>query len=191
MKYTQIPASLVSELQLNVGILCTGFTPGTGAVTGILGATTGGLSFADNPNYEDWGDDIDNCPKNTKEFLHVGEREVTISGTMLSVTPSIAKSLMGAADIDGTDTTKIVPRDTVKSTDFEDLWWVGDYSDVNSGSTAGFVAIKLVNAFNTGGFQLTTEDKAKGKFAFTYRAHYSASTPDVVPYEVYVKAGTT
>ena len=190
MKYTQLPTDLLSELQLNVGVLCTSFTPNTGAVSGIIGATTGGLTFTDNPNYEDWGDDIDNCPKNTKEFLHVGEREVTMAGTMLSVSPTIAKKLMGAADVDSIDSTKVTPRDAVKTTDFEDIWWVGDYSDVNTGSNAGFVAIKLANAFNTGGFQMTTEDKAKGKFAFTYKAFYSSAAPDTVPYEVYVKAGS-
>lgn len=191
MEFTKIPNDTVAQLQLNTGILCTGFTPSTGAVTGIIGATTGGLNFTDNPDYQDWGEDIDNCPKNSKEFKHVGNREVTIAGTMLTVTAGVVKDLIGAADVDGTDTTKVVPRDYLKSTDFKDLWWVGDYSDKNTGTTAGYIAIEMKDTLNTDGFQLTTEDQAKGKFAFTYTAHYSASTPDTVPYNVYVKAGTT
>lgn len=188
MKYTQIPADTLKQLQLNAGILCSSFAPSTGEVTGLIGATTGGLQFSDTPNYEDWGEDIDNCPANTKQFVHVGDRTVALSGTLLTVTGSIAKDLVGAGDLaDGV----ITPRDYVLSSDFKDLWWVGDYSDINTGSTAGFIAIKLSNVLNTGGFQMQTEKKGKGKFAFAFTAHYDATSPDTVPYMVYVQAGTT
>ena len=70
------------------------------------------------------------------------------------------------------------------------MWWIGDYSDKNTGANAGFVAIHLMNALNTGGFQIQSTDKAKGIFDFTFTGHYSIDEPDTVPYEVFIKTGT-
>lgn len=192
MEFTKIPATTMSTIQLNAGIIIDSFVPSTGVIGNLLGASTGGINFTDTPKFSDWGDDIDNCPKNTKELKHIDDREVKMSGTFVTVTPALAKKLAGGADIDGTDTTKVVPRDVLTSTDFTDLWWVGDYSDKNTGTAAaGCVAIHLINALNTSGFQIQTADKAKGQFAFDFTGHYSIEAIDTVPYEIYVKAGTT
>ena len=188
-KFAQIPATTFQNLQMNAGILVKTFAPATGTITDLLGATTGGVSFTDSVSYTDFGDDIDNCPKNTKELKKIDSREVTMSGTFVTVTAEMAKRLAGAADIDGTDSTKIVPRDVLESADFEDLWWIGDYSDVNTGANAGFLAIHLLNALNTGGFSIQSTDKGKGQFAFSFTGHYSMSDQETVPYEMYVKAG--
>ena len=112
-----------------------------------------------------------------------------MSGTFVTVTPTTAKMLAGAADVDESDETHIVPRNDILTTDFEDLWWIGDYSDVNTGDNAGFIAIHLLNALNTGGFQIQSTDKDKGKFAFEFMGHYSMSAQDTVPYELYVRQG--
>lgn len=191
-KFTKIPEDTFKQLQINAGILLTDFTPATGAfdAENQIGATTGGITFAATPTYSDYGDDVDNCPKNTKELKRQDDVEVKASGTFVTVTTAVAKSLMAAADIDGTDTTKVVPRRDLADADFADIWIVGDYSDKNGASNGGFIAIKLINALSTGGFQLKTADKAKGQMAFEYTAHYSISKQDVVPYEVYIKAGT-
>lgn len=193
MKYTQIPETTFEEIQLNAGILCTGFTPSTGEVTGLLGATTGGINFTDTPEFVDFGEDIDNCPKNTMELKKIDSREVLMSGTFVTMTKETALKLAGAADVDGSDSTKIVPRDDLKDTDFTDIWFVGDYSDKNSdvgtGAVAGFIAIHLLNALNTAGFQIQTTDKEKGQFAFEFTGHYSIEAMDTVPYELYVKKG--
>ena len=191
MKYTQIPADTFSRLQLNAGILLTSFTPSTGEVTSssIIGATTGGVEFTATPEFEDFGEDIDNCPKNTKELKKLTSWEVTMSGTFVTLDKATVKLLIGAADNDGTDTTKVIPRADLEDTDFTDLWWVGDYSDTNTGTDAGFVAIHMMNALNTGGLQITSSDKAKGQFAFEFTGHVSMATQSVVPFEVYVKAG--
>lgn len=61
---------------------------------------------------------------------------------------------------------------------------------MNTGDNAGFLAIHVMNALNTGGFQIQSSDKAKGQFAFTYTGHYSMEAQDTVPYEIYVKAGS-
>ena len=122
------------------------------------------------------------------ELKRQDDVEVKCSGTFVTVTTTSAKSLMAAADIDGTDTTKVVPRRDLSSADFSDI--VGDYSDKNGANNGGFIAIRMMNALSTGGFQLKTADKGKGQMAFEYTAHYSISKQDVVPYELYIKAGT-
>ena len=192
MKYTQIPANTFKELQLNAGILTSDFAPTTGTVesNSILGATSGGISFTATPTYTDLGDDIDNCPKNMMELKKLESWEVKMSGTFLTVNTAQAKSLMAAADIGVSDKTKITPRNDVALTDFDDIWWIGDYSDKNGATNGGYIAIHMMNALSTGGFQLQSGDKAKGQLAFEYTAHYSMDAPDTVPYEIYIKAGT-
>lgn len=191
MQYTQIPTDTFQHLQMNAGILTSSFVPSTGVIGDLLGATTGGINFDATPTYSDLGSDIDNCPKNTKELKKMDDIEVRMSGTFLTVTASTAKTLAGAADIDSTDSTHIVPRMDLEDDDFEDLWWIGDYSDKNTGETAGFLAIHVMNSLNTGGFKIKSTDKQKGQFAFEFMGHFSIEDPTEVPYEIYVKAGTT
>jgi len=192
MKFTKIPSDAFQKLQINAGILTTDFTPSTGEVgaDGQIGATTGGVNFAATPTYKDYGEDIDNCPKNMKEFKRQDMVEAKMSGTFINADTKTAKMLCGAADIDTSDTTKVVPRMDLKDSDFTDLWLVGDYSDKNGAKNGGFIAIHMLNALSTGGFQLKTADKAKGQFAFEFTAHYSLAAQDKVPYEIYIKAGT-
>lgn len=192
MKFTKIPSDAFQKLQINAGILTTDFTPATGAIgeSGQIGATTGGVNFTATPTYADFGEDIDNCPKNMKELKKLDSWEAKMTGTFVNADTAIAKLLCGAADIGTTDTTKVTPRNDLKDADFDDIWLVGDYSDKNGESNGGFIAIKLINALSTGGFQLQTSDKAKGQFAFEFTGHYSMSAQDTVPFEIYIKAGT-
>lgn len=192
MKFTQIPSDTFKKLQLNAGVLATTFEPSTGTLTAtnVIGATTGGISFEATPEFEDFGEDIDNCPKNTMELKKLASWEVVLSGTFVTMDTAVAKSMTGAADIDRSDPTKVVPRNDVDvEKDFSDIWFVGDYSDENTGESAGFIAIRVINALSTGGFKLQTTDKGKGNFEFEYTGHYSMSAQGTVPFEVYVKAG--
>lgn len=189
MKYTQIPTTAFQNIQLNAGILVDDFTPATGVIGNLLGATTGGINFTDTVEYKDFGEDIDNCPKNMMELKQLDKHEAKMSGTFVTVSANLAKILAGAADTDTVDTTHIIPRNDILSSDFKTIWWIGDYSDVNTGDNAGFVAIKMLNAFNTGGFQIQSTDKDKGKFAFEFMGHYSMAAQDTVPYEIYIKQG--
>ena len=190
MKYTQIPTNTFETIQLNAGILAESFDPATGEVSGLLGATTGGVNFTDTPEYEDFGEDIDNCPKNMKELKKLNSRKVKIGGTFVTVTATSAKKLVGSADVDPLDPTHIIPRNDILQEDFEDLWWIGDYSNVNDGANAGHIAIHLINGLNTAGFAIQSTDKQKGQFAFEFTGHYSMDAQDKVPYELYVKSGS-
>lgn len=192
MRYNQIPANTFKELVLNAAILTTDFTPSTGEIgeSGLIGATSGGVNFSASTTYADFGSDIDNCPKNTLELKRVESIDAKCSGTFVSINTDLAKRLMAAADTDTLDQTKLVPRNELKTTDFETLWIIGDYSDKNSAENGGYVAIKLLNALSTGGFQIQTTDKEKGKFAFEFTGHYTMQDVNKVPYEIYIKAGT-
>lgn len=192
MRFTKIPSDAFQRLQINAGILTTDFTPSSGEIgeSGQIGATTGGINFTATPTYNDFGEDIDNCPKNTKELKRLDSWDVKITGTFVNADTEIAKMLCGAADIGTSDTTKVTPRNDLASADFKDIWLVGDYSDKNGETKGGFIAIKLINALSTGGFQLQTADKAKGQFAFEFTGHYSIVAQDTPLFEIYIKAGT-
>lgn len=195
-KFTQIPTDTFKKLQLNAGILITEFDPATGELTAsnIVGATSGGVSFEATPSFSDFGEDIDNCPKNTKELKKLDSWEAKMSGSFVTMDTKAAVSVIGTAAVASDDQTKVVPRNSVDAEDFKNLWWVGDYSDVNddgsSAGKAGFIAIKLINALSTGGFKIQSGDKAKGMFEFEYTGHYSIENTDIVPFELYIKAGS-
>ena len=189
MKYTKIPETTFQNLQLNAGVLLSAFNPESATVANesIIGATTGGVNFTATPTFSDYGEDIDNCPKNMKELKKLDAWEISMSGTYVTVDANAVKALVGAAGVSGN---KITPRNDLEFTDFTDVWWVGDYSDKNGETNGGFVAIHMMNALSTGGFAIQSSDNGKGNFAFTYTAHYSMDAQDTVPFEVYVKAGT-
>lgn len=195
-KFTQIPTDTFKKLQLNAGILVTEFDPATGKLTAssIVGATSGGVSFEATPSFSDFGEDIDNCPKNTKELKRLDSWEAKMSGSFVTMDTAVAVSVIGTAAVASGDRTKVVPRNSVATGDFKNIWWVGDYSDINddgsSAGKAGFIAIKLINALSTGGFKIQSGDKAKGTFEFEYTGHYSIENTDIVPFELYIKAGS-
>lgn len=190
MKFTKLPEDAFSHLQMNAGILVDTFTPATATIGNLLGATTGGITFNSNPTYSDFGEDVDNCPNNMKELKRLESYDPTMSGTFLTCTPAVVKKLNAAADIDTTDTTKVIPRSALISSDFSDLWWIGDYSDVNTGENAGFLAIHLINALNQSGFRIQSGKNAKGQMSFEFHGHYSIAEQEKVPFEIYVKMGT-
>lgn len=190
MQYTQVPTDTFEKLQLNAGIMVDNFTPSTGTIGNILGATSGGIAFASNPSYSDFGEDIDNVPANTMELKRLDSYDPSMSGTLLTCSPATIKKLAAAADISGSDATRVIPRNELETTDFTDVWWIGDYSDKNNGQNAGFIAIHLKNALNTTGFQIQSGKNAKGTMSFEFHGHYSIDSTDEVPFEFYCKAGT-
>lgn len=197
MEFTQVKSDAFQTLQMNAGIICDEFTPATGVIGNILGATTGGFSFNSNPKFVDIGEDVDNAPPNTWQLKRVTSYDPAISGTFISIDSALAKDLNGAGAYgtasSSTDETHIIPSHDLVEADFQDFWVIGDYSDKNvsgTGKTAGYVAIHLMNALNTGGFQWQTTKDGKGQFAFDFHGHYDLEDIDTVPFEIYVKAGT-
>lgn len=180
-RFTRIPENTFDALQLDAGILLTTFDPADPNVQDedIICATTGGVNPACVPTYSDFGEDVDNVPNNMKELKHLDGWECSISTTGLGTSPELIKLALGAADIDVTDTGKIIPRSDLSQTDFSDIWWVGDKAN------GGLVAIRLMNALSTGGFSLQTTKNGKGQVALEITGHVSIQAQDVVPMEFY------
>lgn len=182
-EYTKITADTFQKLQLNAGVICTEFDAAKPAEIPddkILFATSGGANFTATPTYTDYGEDIDNCPTNMMELKRLDSWEVKLTGTALTIDSASAKLLTGAADVDGN---AVKPRNTVDTDDFTEIWWVGEYGD-------GCMAIKLINALSTGGFQLQTGNKAKGTFEFELTGHYSMDAQDTPPFEIHILSGS-
>lgn len=190
MKFTKIPADTFKQLQLNAGIIMADFKPDTAEVKNedILGATTGGVNFSAAPEFVDFGEDIDNCPKNMMELKQLDQWTITLTGSFVTTDEKAVKRLVGAADIKGDG--HIVPRRDVTLEDFQDLWWVGDYGSDSTEETGGFLAIRMMNTLSTGGFQIQSSDKGKGNFEFEFTAHFSMEKQDEVPFEIYIKDTT-
>lgn len=181
-KFTVIPQDTFDGLQLDAGVLLNTFDPATPAAPDdedIICATTGGITVACVPTFSDLGEDVDNVPNNMKELKHLDGWECTMSTTSLGTSPALIKMALGCADIDGTDTSKIVPRADLKQSDFSDIWWVGDRAD------GGMVAVQLKNALSTGGFSLQTTKNGKGQIALTITGHVSINAQKEVPMVFY------
>lgn len=172
---------------MGAGMFVDTFTPASGAVGNILFATDGGANFTATPSFIDLAEGIDNVPPNTKELKDVDYWDVSISGTGKTVNPGQVKRLAAAADVDGTDTTKITPRNYLKDSDFEDFWWIGPVARTTDGSDSTYLAIHILNALSTGGMQMQSANRDKGSFPFTFTGHYSMADLDVVPFEIYCK----
>lgn len=126
-KFTRIPENTFKEIVINAGLLATNFNPKTAEVeeSELMGATSGGTSFAATPSFIDYGEDIDNCPANTMELKRIDSIEAKLSGTFVTLNTALGKKLAAAADeTEG----KIVPRSALSEADFADIWLIGDYS---------------------------------------------------------------
>lgn len=189
MKFTQIPIDTFKTIQMNAGILVDGFNPATGVIGTIIGATSGGVSATATPEFSDYGDDIDNAPKNVLELKKLDSWEATMSGTFTTVSVGLAKLLVGAADIDSENNIHVVPRNDVLKSDFKDIWWIGDYSDKNGNLNGGYCAVHLINALSTSGFSIQSSDNGKGQFSFEFTGHYTLEDQDRVPFEIFIKEG--
>lgn len=181
-RYTVIPENAFSGLQVDAGVLLKNFNLEQ-AIAGQVGftdddiicATTGGVNPTCVPTYSDYAEDVDNAPANLKEFKHLDSWECKLATTSLGNSPELIKLSLGAADIDITNTGKIVPRRALSQNDFTDIWWVGDRAD------GGFVAIQILNALSSGGFSLQTTKNGKGTVALEITGHVSIDAQDVVP----------
>lgn len=181
-RFTVIPQSTFEEMQLDAGVLLTTFDPDNVAApadSAIVCATTGGIQVSCVPTFSDLGEDVDNCPTNTKELKHLDGWECKMSTTGLGTSPELIRFALGCADIDSTNTSKIVPRRDLSQSDFKDLWWVGDRAD------GGCVAVKIINALSTGGFSLQTSKSGKGQTSIEITGHPTINDVSKVPMEFY------
>lgn len=179
-KFTLIPADTFQQIQTDAGILLYRFDPALPDSVkdeDIICPTTGGITAACVPTFSDMGEDVDNCPANLLELKHLDSWDCSLQFTSLGTSPQSIRLALGAADVDSDDPTHIVPRRSLKTTDAQDVWWVGDRAD------GGMVAICLKKALSTAGFSLKTTKSGKGNTSVTLTGHVTVDTQTEVPME--------
>lgn len=177
--FTVIPQDTFDGLQLDAGVLLKKFDPAKVAAPAdedIICATTGGINISCVPTYSDLGEDVDNCPVNTKELKHLDGWDCKMSFTALGTSPENIKLALGAATV---STTKVTPNRDLDQADFSDIWWAGDRAN------GGVVAACLKNALSTGGFTLQTTKNGKGQVSVELTGHVSIEAQGTMPMEFY------
>lgn len=184
-RFTQVKLNAFKEIQVEAGVIVKAFDPSNPVLdrANIVCVTSGGITVTAKPTYIDYFEDVDNVPNNTKEGKQLDDWECSISTTALDTSAESIQLMLGAADIDPTDTNRVTPRREVRLTDFRDLWFVGDRAD------GGLVAVQVLNALSTDGFSLKTTKKGKGTTGVTLTGHYSLDAVDTVPMNFYVIEG--
>lgn len=184
--WSQVTQESLDLVQVQAGMILTSFnttTPAAPTAESVLCATTGGIQADCIPTYEDFGEDIDNCPNNTKELKRITGWDCTLSFTALDMSGEVFKAALGAAILNAETTAhpeSVEPRAQVAVQDFTDLWFVSERIDDY------IVAIQLKNALSTGGFSYKTQKNGKGQLTVTFTGHVSIAAQNVVPMAFYI-----
>lgn len=179
MLKTGLTERTIESLQLNAGVLLTAYTKGEDIEeTDILGATRGGGSFTAVPTMHQVA--VDGAPTYVKGLERCDDWVATLNVTMVECNIDAVKAALGVGATADTATAdaKLTAKTTVAATDYKDIYWVGDLSNGQN------VVIKLKNALNTGGFNLTFSDRGEGTYALALIAHYSVTDLENAPFEI-------
>ena len=179
----------IVNLQLNAGVLLTTYTKGTDInEDDIIGATRGGGSFTAVPTVHQAA--VDGAPTYTKGLERVDDWVITLNATMVEVSDEAISRALGVGVTKtetGTGTTKdttFTVKRTVKDADYKDLYWVGDLSNGQN------VVIKIKNALNTSGLNLTFSDRGEGTYALALIGHFTTDDLDTAPFELTIERAT-
>lgn len=188
--YKIVPDDAFQTMLMDAGVLLSEFdfanpydTPDDDV---IIAVTSGGLNPTCVPQYSDLGEDVDNVPNNTKEFLHLDGWECGLSYTSLRFNEGNTIWALGAADSTTaptgapTGTKKIVPRSAVASTDFKDIYAAVPMVD------GGIFVVCLKNAISTGGLSIQSNKNGKATSSVNLTGYISIEDVDEVPMEYYI-----
>lgn len=186
---TGLTERTIVNLQLNAGVLLTAYTKGTDIEEDdIIGATRGGGSFTAVPTIHQAA--VDGAPTYTKGLERVDDWVITLNATMVELNDDAVSRALGVGVVktetgSGTtkDTTFTVKR-TVNDADYKDLYWVGDLSNGQN------VVIKIKNALNTSGLNLTFSDRGEGTYALALIGHFTTDDLDTAPFEMTIERAT-
>lgn len=179
---TGLTERTIKNLQLNAGVLLSKYTKGEDiAEEDIIGATRGGGSFAAVPELHQAA--VDGAPTYTKGLERCDGWDVKLNFTMVEFTAAaVVKALgVGASATAASPDEKITAVRDVLTTDYSNIYWVGDLSDGRN------VVILVKNAMNTSGFNLTISDKGEGTFAVAFQGHHDISNLDAAPFEITIE----
>lgn len=185
-RFTQVKYDAFKEIQVEAGVILKHFNPANPVISrqDIVCVTSGGITITAKPSYTDFGEDVDNVPNNSMEMKQIEDWECSLATTALDTSAESIKMMLGVADIDANDNTRISPRRDINLTDFiSELWWVGDRAD------GGFIAVQVLNVLSTDGFALKTTKNGKGTTDVTLTGHFSLDAVDTVPMNFYVIEG--
>lgn len=179
---TKISADAAEKMQMNAGLLLNEFdvaNPVEPTDAQIVCETTGDFSITCTPETQDFFEDVNNAPTNTKEGKQITGWSCSLGVTALSVTLETLAMALGASET--IDTTGVRPRTAYQMDDFKSLYWIGDMMNANK-----LFVVVMDNTVSTGGVSFTSTNKGKGGLALTLTPHASISTPDVVPMAFYI-----
>lgn len=179
---TRISADAAQKMQMNAGILVKKFditNPVAPVDEDIVCETTGDYSITCVPQTQDFFEDVNNAPVNTKEGKQITGWDCGLTVTSLTINPEALKLALGAADI-GEDG-GIHPRVLYRDGDFIPLWWLGDMFDEDK-----LLVVAMDNTVSTGGVSLTTTKNGKGGLALTLTPHASLKDQTKVPMAFYI-----
>lgn len=180
-KFTKISPAAFAGMQLGAGILLRTFDPALPAAPrdeDVICATSGGVEAVCEPSWVDLGEDVDNCPKNTKELKYLDRWTCTLRFTALEISEEMLLLALGAADAGA----GVTPRQALLPTDFRGLWWVGDRTD------GGMVAIQLRNALSEEGLHFKSKRAGKGELDVTLTGHTTLGEQTGAPMTFYTAA---
>lgn len=154
------------------------------AVTGgkLLGATRGGGNFTATPTIRKI--EVDGVKGDAKGLKVIDEWVVNITANVLEVTKDALAKALTASEVDETTNAEydiIKAKNYIELTDYIDnITWVGKLS-----GTAEPVIIQVLNAINTQGLTLQTQDKNEAVIAMTFTGHYDAEELDNPPFAIF------
>ena len=180
---TGLTERTIVNLQLNAGVLLTKYTKGTDIEEDdISGATRGGGSFTAVPTVHQAA--VDGAPTYTKGLERVDDWVITLNATMVELNDDAVSRALGVGVVktggDTADTVFTVKR-TVNDADYKDLYWVGDLSNGQND------VIKIKNALNTSGLNLTFTDRGEGTYALALIGHFTVDDLDTAPFELTIE----
>lgn len=181
-KAKRVTADFAQKIQVDAGILVNTFdvtNPVAPSDSDIVCATTGDFSITCQPDTEDFFEDVNNAPKNTKEGKRITGWNCELGVTALDITEDTLVLALGAADV-GVDG-GVNPRTQYELTDFKSLYWLGDM--VNSDNL--FVVV-MDNTVSTGGVSFTSTNNGKGGLALTLTPHATIANMEKVPMAFYL-----
>lgn len=175
---TGFQSTTPSNFQLGAGVLLRNFDVATKTVSksDIISATRGGGSFSAVPTVRQVA--VDGVPTYTKGLETVDEWVVTLNTTILECTEANLKLALGLGT--ATQEGKITATNDANDDDYADVWWVGNRKD------GAKIAIRVMNAVNLGGLNLTITDKGEGTIAVTFTGHYAQDKLNTAPFEIHV-----
>lgn len=181
-KATRISADAAEKMQINAGLLLNRFdvsNPAEPDDADIVCETTGDFSITCVPETQDFFEDVNNAPVNTKEGKQIVGWTCGLSITALSITMDMLKLALGASE--EIDTTGVRARSTYKADDFKSLYWIGDMIDENK-----LFVVVMDDTVSTGGLSFTSSNKGKGGLALELTPHATIEEPEKVPMAFYI-----